>query len=107
MKVYYLQIQVLYPKACIDVEVSNGEDDVPKTDASAEKKKVSTNNDVEGGGVSSAEPITPNLIGPNAPEQTDSSVIDRVASIVPPAGGRWRKRPPPAIRWNKPLSSAD
>jgi hypothetical protein len=107
INLFSLWTQGLYPNPHTNVAVSSGEDNAPKPDASAGKEKAPAGDDAENGGVTSAEPITPNLIRPNAPEQTDSSVIDRVASIVPPAGGRWRKRPPPAIRWNKPLSSAD
>jgi hypothetical protein len=39
----------MYPKACIDVEVSSGENDVPRLDASASKKGVPDGNDVGDG----------------------------------------------------------
>jgi hypothetical protein len=48
------------------VEVSSGEDDVPKTDASADQKK-STDDDAEDEGASSAESITTNSIIFSAP----------------------------------------
>jgi hypothetical protein len=107
MIVYYLQTQGLYPNVHIDVEVSSGEDNVPKTDASVDKRKVPDGDDTEDGGVSSAKPITPNPIRIDAPEQADPSIIDRAASIVPPASGRARKRPTTTIRRNQPLPSAN
>jgi hypothetical protein len=107
MIVYYLQTQGLYPNVHIDVEVSSGEDNVPKTDASVDKRKVPDGDDAEDGGASSAKPITPNPIRFDAPEQADPSIIDRAASIVPPASGRARKRPATTIRRNQPLPSAN
>jgi hypothetical protein len=107
MKVHCLQNQELYPKVHIDVEVSSGEDDVSKTDASADKTKAPDGNDAEDRGVSSAEPIAPNPIRSNTTEQADSSIFDRAASIVPPASGRGRKHSATAIRRNQPLPSAD
>jgi hypothetical protein len=107
MIVYYLQTQGLYPNVHIDVEVSSGEDNVPKTDTSVDKRKVPDGDDTEDGGVSSAKPITPNPIRFDAPEQADPSIIDRAASIVPPASGRARKRPTTTIRRNQPLPSAN
>jgi hypothetical protein len=80
MIVYYLQTQGFYPKVHIDVEVSSGKDDVSKTDALTDKKKVPDGDDAEDGGASSAEPITPNLIRFDAPEQADPSIADRAAS---------------------------
>jgi hypothetical protein len=49
MIVYYLQTQGLYPNVHIDVEVSSGEDNVPKTDASVDKRKVPDGDDAEDG----------------------------------------------------------
>jgi hypothetical protein len=62
MNPFFLQIQGLYLKNLIDVEVSNGEDDVPRPTASADKLKKLADDDAEEGGVSLAEPIAPNLI---------------------------------------------
>jgi hypothetical protein len=107
MKVYYLQTHGLYPKVHIDVEVSSGEDNVSKTDDSADKRKAPDGDDAEDRGASSAEPIASNLIRSDAPEQANSSIADPAASIVPPTSERGRKRPTTAIRWNQPLSLAD
>jgi hypothetical protein len=63
---FCLQTQGLYLEVHIDVEVSSGEDDVPKTDASADQKK-STDDDAEDEGASSAESITTNPISFSAP----------------------------------------
>jgi hypothetical protein len=52
----------MYPKTHIDVEVSSGEDDVPRLSASTGRKKVPDGDDVGDGGVSSAEPIAHNPI---------------------------------------------
>jgi hypothetical protein len=98
INLFRLQTQGLYPKVHIDVEVSSGEDDVPKTNASADKKKALDGDDAEDGGASSAEPITPNPIRSDAPEQANSSIADRAASIVPPTSRHGRKRPATAIR---------
>jgi hypothetical protein len=57
--------------------------------------------------VSSAEPIAPNLISSDVPEQAHPSITDQAASIVPPASRCGRKHPATAIRWNQPLPSAD
>jgi hypothetical protein len=89
------------------VEVSSGEDNVSKIDASADKRKAPDGDDDEDGGVSSAELITPNLIRSNTLQQADSSISNRATSIVPPASGPGRKRSMTAIRRNQPLSSAD
>jgi hypothetical protein len=69
-----MQIQRLYPKARIDVEVSSDEDARPKPDAPTDQKKASDGDDTEDGRVSSAEPIAPNSISSRAPEQSDPSV---------------------------------
>jgi hypothetical protein len=39
----------LYPESRIDVEVSSGEDDEPKSDALASKKRASAGDDTEDG----------------------------------------------------------
>jgi hypothetical protein len=99
MNFIYQQPQGLYPKACMDVEVSSNEDAElgPKSDAPVEKK-ASAGDDAGDGGLSSAEPNVPNPI---------SSAAIQVPIIVPPTSGRGRKRPTPATRRNKPLRQAD
>jgi hypothetical protein len=87
--------------------VSSSEEDVTKTNTSADKRKVPAGYDAEDGGASFAESIAPNRIRSNAPEQADPSVVDRAAPVVPLTGGRGHKCPPPAIRRNQPLPSAD
>jgi hypothetical protein len=89
------------------VEVSSGEDDASKLDASAGKKKTLVGDDAKGGGVLSAELITPKMIISSALEQADLFAVGQVATVVPPTGEHGRKRPPPATRWSKPLPSAD
>jgi hypothetical protein len=78
--------------------VSSGEDNAPKPDALTDKEKAPIGDDAEDGGASSAEPITPNPIRSDAPEQANSSIADRAASIVPPTSRHGRKRPATAIR---------
>jgi hypothetical protein len=102
-----LQTQGLYLEARVDVEVSSGEDDVPKTNALIDKKKASAGDDAKDGGVSSAEPITPYPISSDALEQAEPSVADRPAPVIPPTGRHGRKRPPPIIKRKQPLPSAD
>jgi hypothetical protein len=63
-----LQTQDLYPRVSIDVEVSNGEEDVPTPDALATKQKKLVGDDAENGGASSAKPVAPNLTSSNASE---------------------------------------
>jgi hypothetical protein len=46
MNFFCLQTQGLYPEVRIDVEVSSGEDDAPKSNASAGKQKKSAVNDM-------------------------------------------------------------
>jgi hypothetical protein len=89
------------------VDVSSDEDDGLKPDALADKKKASASDDTEDGGVSSAEPIAPNLINSDVLEQSDPFVVDQVATTVLPTGERGRKCPPPATRRNKPLQQVD
>jgi hypothetical protein len=98
MKVYYLQTQGLYPKVQMDVEVSSDEDDVPKTDASTDKKKAPDSYDAGDGGASSAKSIASNSIMSDASEQAHPFVADRVASIVPPASGHGCKCPVTVVR---------
>jgi hypothetical protein len=99
---FCLQTQGLYLEVHKDVEVSSGEDDVPKTDALVDQKK-STDDDAEDEGASSAEPITTNAINFSAPGQFDPFATIRVAAPVLPTGKRGRKCPLPATKRNRPL----
>jgi hypothetical protein len=80
------QTQGLYPKAHVDVEVSNDDEAEmgPKTDAPT--KKASADDEAGDEGVPSAEPHAPNSI---------SSTTAWVPIIVPYAGRRGRKCPNP------------
>jgi hypothetical protein len=102
-----LQTQGLYPKVHIDVEVSSGEDDVLKTEASTDKRKAPDGDDAEDREASSVELITPNSVRSDALEQTDSSIADWVASIVPSASEHGCKHSTTIVRRNQPLPSAD
>jgi hypothetical protein len=102
-----LQIQGLYPKTRIDVEVSSDEDARLKPDALAHQKKASDGHDIEDGGVSSAEPIAPNLISSSAPEQSNPSATAQVTTTILLSGGHGCKRPPSATRRTKPLPQVD
>jgi hypothetical protein len=88
------------------VEVSSGEDNAPKLDASASKQKEPAGDDVEDGGMSSGEPIAPNLISFGAPEHVYHFAADRVATIIPFVGSRGSKRPA-ATRQNKSILQDD
>jgi hypothetical protein len=57
--------------------------------------------------VYSAEEIAPNPISSDTLERADPSTTAQVSRIVPLAGGRGHKRPPPATRWSKPIPSVD
>jgi hypothetical protein len=103
MNPFHLQTQELYPKDNIDVEVSSGEDDVARLDASVDKLKKSVGDDAEDGGVSLVEPIAPNPISSSMPEQSDPSTIVWVTAPILPSGKHGLKHPPPTVRRNKPL----
>jgi hypothetical protein len=107
MNPIFLQSQDLYPKADINVEVSSGEDDVPKPDALMTRQKTSAGDDAEDGGASSAEPIAPNPTSSNVLEQTDPFVADRAGSTNPSASERRPKRPLPAPKQKQVLPLAD
>jgi hypothetical protein len=89
------------------MEVSSGEYDESKPDASTYKEKAPAGTNADDEGASLVEQIAPNLISSNTPERTDPSIVDRVATIIPPAGGHGHKRPPPVIRRKQPLPSTD
>jgi hypothetical protein len=75
------------PKTRIDVEVSSDEDAGLKPDTPASQKKASASDDAEDGGVSSIEPIAPNLVSFGASEQFDPSTADQVTTTILPTGG--------------------
>jgi hypothetical protein len=56
------------------------------------KPRAPVGDEVEGEGISLAEPIAPGPINSNTPTQADPSVVDRVASSAPSVGGQKRKR---------------
>jgi hypothetical protein len=88
------------------VEVFSGEDNASKPNASVGKQKESAGNDVEDGGVSSAEPIAPNPISSSASENAYHPAADRVSTIDPFTGGHGRKHLA-ATRWNKSIPQDD
>jgi hypothetical protein len=92
----------MYPEARIDVEVSIGEDDVPKPDASTSQREAPDDNDAGDGGVSSAEPKAPNPISSSTLKQSNPSTTDLVSTDVPPSGRRGHKHLA-ATRRNKSL----
>jgi hypothetical protein len=73
-----LQTQNLYPDRRVDVELSDGKNNVLKEPAG---------DDVDGGGATSAEHITPNPIDSNLLGQAHPSVVDRVKATAPSTGG--------------------
>jgi hypothetical protein len=75
---------------------------VPKTNALVDKKKSAGDN-VEDGGVSSAEPITPNPISFDASGQSDPFTTARVAAPILPTGKHGHKCPLSAPKHNRPL----
>jgi hypothetical protein len=92
----------------VDVNLSNDDDAIPMSKPDKPTvQKGSTGDDTGDGGVTSAELIIPGLISSAVPEQSKPSTIDRVLAIVPPSGRRGRKRPPPATKRSKPITSVD
>jgi hypothetical protein len=60
--------------------------------------KEPAGDDADGGGVTSAEHITPNPIDSNLLGQAHPSVVNQVNATAPSAGGQKRKCPPPALK---------
>jgi hypothetical protein len=100
---FCLQIRDLYPATLIDVEVSNGEDDVLRPTTLADKLKKPADDDAKDKGVSSAEPIAPNPISSGVSGQSDPFAAARVVTPVLPFGKRGQKHPPSATRSTKLL----
>jgi hypothetical protein len=84
--VLLVNLQGLYPDHHTYVEVSSGDDDVLKIDASAADPRVPTGDEAEGEGISSVESIASGPIRSNTSAQADSSVANRVISSTPSAG---------------------
>jgi hypothetical protein len=89
------------------VEVSSGDDDAPKVDASVAELRVPTGDEADGEGTSSAEPIAPGPIRSNTSAHVDPFVADWVVSSTPSADGQKRKRPPPVPKRKSTKSSVD
>jgi hypothetical protein len=68
----------LYPDRQVDVELSDGDDNV---------LKEPTGDDADDGGAASAEHIAPNPIGSNVLGQAHPSVVDQVDATTPLARG--------------------
>jgi hypothetical protein len=77
------------------------------SDGDNDGKKVSTGDDAEGKGGSSAELIAPNLIGPSAVGQTHHSATGQVDAAVPLRGGQKRKHVMLASKCKPSKSSVD
>jgi hypothetical protein len=77
---FCLQIRDLYPATLIDVEVSNGEDDVPRPTTLADKLKKPADDDAKDKGVSSTEPIAPNPISFGVLGQSDPFTAAQVVT---------------------------
>jgi hypothetical protein len=85
--VLLVSLQGLYPDRHTDVEVSSGGDDASMIDALAAKPRAPASDEVDGEGISSAEPIAPDPISSNMPAQADPSIADQVISSAPSARG--------------------
>jgi hypothetical protein len=71
-------MQNLYPDHQVDVELSDGNDNV---------LKEPTGDDADGGGATSAEHIATNLIGSNVLGQAHPSAANRVDATAPSVSG--------------------
>jgi hypothetical protein len=87
--------------------VLSGDDDASKIDASTANLKAIDDDDVEGEGASSVEPIAPGPIGSNASVQTDPSVTDRATLGAPSTGGHKQKHPPTVPKHKQTKTSAN
>jgi hypothetical protein len=85
--VLFVNLQGLYPDHHTNVEVSSGDDDVPKVDALVAEPRALAGDEAKGEGISSTEPIAPGLIRSNMSAQVDPSIADRVKS-TPSTGGQ-------------------
>jgi hypothetical protein len=91
-------MQNLYPDHQVDVELSDGDDNV---------LKKPTSDDADDGGATSAEHITPNLIGSNAVGQAHPLVANWVDATTPSTGGQKRKCPPRALKYKQSKTPSD
>jgi hypothetical protein len=77
------------------MELSGSDDDVLKTNSLVNKQKTRTSDDAEGGGVSSAEQITPDPISSSVPKQGKPSTADQVDMVaLPTSGQKWKRLSP-------------
>jgi hypothetical protein len=65
--------------------------------------KKSAGDDAEDEGVSSAEPIAPNLISSGTPGQSNPFTVAQVVALIAPSHKRGQKCPHSTTRSNKPL----
>jgi hypothetical protein len=107
-KLVCLRTQWAYLEAHVDVNLSSNDDTitVPKPDVLADQKTLA-GDEARDDGVTSAEPIALVPISSAVLEPSKSSAADQVLAIVPPSSKRGRKRPPPATKRSKTISSAD
>jgi hypothetical protein len=105
--VLLVSLQGLYPDHHTDVEVSSGDNDVPKVDALDVEPRALAGDEADGEGISSAEPIAPSPIRSGTPVQADHSIVDQVISITPSVGRQKQKHPPPIPKRRPSKSSAD
>jgi hypothetical protein len=91
-------MQNLYPDRQVDVELSDGNDNV---------LKEPTGDDANDGGATSAEHIAPNPISSNVVGPAHPSVADQVDATAPLVGGQNRKRPPHALKCKQSKTPAD
>jgi hypothetical protein len=91
-------MQNLYPDHLVDVELSDGDNNVPKKLAG---------DDADGGGTTSAEHVAPNPIDCNLLGQAHPSVVDCFKVTAPSASGQKRKCPPPSLKRKQSKPPAD
>jgi hypothetical protein len=89
------------------VELPSGDDNVPKTNSLANKQKMTTDDDAESGGTSSAEEITPDPISSSVPGQAKPSAATQVDMVAPSTSGQKQKHPQPIPKRKPSKPSAD
>jgi hypothetical protein len=70
------------------VELSGSDDDVPNNNPSVNKQKMIAGDDTEGGGLSSAEQTTPDLISSIVSKQAKPPTADQVDVVAPSTSGQ-------------------